>query len=401
MSIVVGFALAGIILVLGFIGNYLFRKTSVPDILVLIFLGMLIGPAFRIVEPSVLAPISELFASLALLIILFDGGLNLNLKKVLQDSPRASMMAFLGVFVSMALMIYDRAEVDGITHLVLGWDIMLGMLLGAILGGTSSSIVIPLVSRARADSKVSTVLSLESAFTDAIVVVLSLTIMQFLLSPATTGIDSAAVSIAGAFSIAIVFGIATGLVWLKMLKILKKEMYDDILTLAIVLLFYSVTEALGGNGAIFALVFGLVLGNGRRISKFFWIKDGIEAGNVMKKFESQMSFFVRTFFFVYLGLIFAVGDYTTIAYSLALTALLFAGTIKNKILEDNKFLMSVVMPRGLAAAVLAQIVINNSVPGTGAFQDMIILVIIFSVIISTVGVSVLERNNPKEKKKAA
>jgi len=396
MSIVLTFALAGIILILGFIGNYLFKKTSIPDILILVFLGFLIGPAFKIVDPVVLTPISQLFATLALIIILFDGGLNLELKKVLQDSPKAMMLAFLGVFISMAF-------TSLFANLVLGWDIMMGLLLGVIIGGTSSSIVIPLISRLNIDEKISTILSLESAFTDAIVVVLSLTILQFLMFPNAAGVYNFAGGIAGAFSIAIIIGLVIGIIWLKVLKIIRRETYDDILTLAVVLLFYAITETLGGNGAIFALTFGLVLGNGIRISRFIGIRKGIEASKVMRKFESQISFFIRTFFFVYLGLILAVSNFMAIFYSIVLIVILVFGryigviltSIKNTILEENKVLMSVVLPRGLAAAVLAQIVKSSNIPGTEIFPDIIILIIIYSVIISTLGVSIIGRKIKK------
>jgi cell volume regulation protein A len=396
MSVILSFALAGIVLILGFIGNYLFKKTSIPDILILIFLGFLIGPAFKIINPSIISPISELFASLALVIILFDGGLNLNLKKVLQDSPRASLLAFLGVIVSMSF-------VSLFTHFIFGWSLLTGLLLGAIIGGTSSSIVIPLISRISIEDKVSTILSLESAFTDAIVVVLSLTILQLMISPETAGLNIVVGSIAGAFSIAIVIGLISGIVWLKILRIIRKETYDDILTLAVVLLIYSITEALGGNGAIFALIFGLVLGNGIRISRALGFKKGIEASKVMRKFESQISFFVRTFFFVYLGLIFMVNNYIAVIYSLVLTVLLIMGrylsvvvaSIKDKILFSNKNLMTTVMPRGLAAAVLAQIIISSKISGTEIFPDIIILIIVFSVVISTVSVSLIGRKMKK------
>ena len=107
------------------------------------------------------------------------------------------------------------------------------------------------------------------------------------------------------------------------------------------------------------------------------------------------SFFIRSFFFVYLGLIFTVYNFEAIGYSLILMGILvFAryisvtiASIKDKILEPNNLLMTIVLPRGLAAAVLAQIVSTLNIPGLEMFSDIIILTIIYSVIISTIGVS--------------
>ena len=393
MSVVLTFALASIILILGFIGNYLFKRTSIPDILILIAVGFLIGPAFNVIDPSVLMPISEIFASLALLIILFDAGLNLNVKKVLQDSPKATILTFLGFFVSVVF-------VTAFTYFILRWDLLNGLLLGSVLGGISSSVVIPLISRLNVNEKVSTILSLESAFTDTLVIVFGLTILQFLTSPLSSGILDAGNKIAGAFSIAIVIGFVSGVLWLKVLKFVKKEIYDDILTLAIVLLLYSITETLGGNGAIFALSFGLVLGNGIRIFRVIGIKERVEASKVMKKFHSQMSFFIRTFFFVFIGLIFTVNSYLTVYFGIVITIILLAGrylavtlvSYKDKILECNKTIMSVVMGRGLAAAVLAEVIRTSGIIGSRVIADVVIVVIISSVVLSTVGVSVIGRN---------
>jgi len=392
MSVILTFALAGIILILGFIGNYLFKRTSVPDIILLVAVGFLLGPIFKVIDPTLLSPLSEIFASLALVIILFDGGLNLNIKKVLQDSPRATALTLLGFFLSMSFVTFY-------THFILQWEFLNGMLLGAIVGGISSSVVIPLITRVKVNDKISTILSLESAFTDALVVVFGLTILQFLISPVNGGLYDASNKIAGAFSIAIVIGLVFGVFWLKIMRFIKKEIYDDILTLAVVLLFYSITESLGGNGAIFALTFGLVLGNGIRVFRVLGIKERVEASKVMKKFQSQVSFFIRTFFFVFIGLIFAVNNYLAIFFGIVITLILFAAryvsvtavSFKDKILEDNRMLMTSIMGRGLAAAVLAEVVRASNIPGSEIFPDIIIVVIIASVVVSTLGVSIVGR----------
>lgn len=65
----------------------------------------------------------------------------------------------------------------------LKWDLLSSLLLGTIIGGTSSSIVIPMIRRANVSEKVYTTLFLESVFTDAFVVVLGITLLQILKTP--------------------------------------------------------------------------------------------------------------------------------------------------------------------------------------------------------------------------
>lgn len=149
MVFVLAFLLAGVILILGFLGDYLFRRTGIPDVLILLFLGFVLGPILNIIHPSDLSSITALFASLALLIILFDGGLHINLYKALQGSPRATLLAFSGMFISMVL-------TAAFAFFFLKWNFINGLLLGAIVGGSSSSIVMPLISRMRVHEKIST-----------------------------------------------------------------------------------------------------------------------------------------------------------------------------------------------------------------------------------------------------
>lgn len=400
MSVTLIFALAGIILVLGFFADYIFKKTGIPDILILILLGIEIGPVLKLIDSSVLDPISPIFSALALILILFDGGLNLDIKKVLRDSPRAIVLASLNIILSIIFVGYFGKW-------ILGWSLLNGFLLGAIIGGTSSSIVLPLLQGIVADEKIEITLSLESAFTDALVVVVGITLLQYLMLPVQTGgLGGIIEDITSAFSIAIVVGFVIGIIWLKFLRSVKigRKMYNDIITLAIVLLFYSIVEQVGGNGAIFALMFGLVLGNGIRISKVLGIRRGVEAGRFMRRFQAEVTFFIKTFFFVYLGLIFAVNSLITILYSLAIMILLLLGryisvrisSFNEKVLSSRKDLMLIMMPRGLSAAVLAQIVITSGIMGTELFPDIILLIIIYSVLISSFGIFMIKRRKPQQ-----
>ncbi len=391
---VLAFLLAGIILCLGFLGDYLFRRTNIPDVLILIFLGFLIGPIFKIIDPTVLAPITQLFASLALLIILFDSGLHLNLFKTLQDSPIAVLLAFLGEFISMILIAL-------FTMFMFNWDLTNGLLLGAIIGGTSSAIVIPLVSRMEINGKISRILSLESVFTDAIVVVVGITLLQLVTATQTENeLSMIASGIASQFSVGIVVGIILGIIWLRILRAIKGSLYDDVLTLGILLLFYSIVESLKGSGAIFALTFGLVLTNGRLIYKMLRMKKPAEASKIMKKFHSQISFLIRTFFFVYLGLIISFQNIYLIFYGVILTLILLFGrlltvliaSIKNPLLKENRKILTIIFPRGLAAAILAQMIVSSNAPNAILYPDLVITVIIGSVLISSIGSSLIKSN---------
>lgn len=399
MEFEIAFFLAGVILILGFLGDYFFRRFSLPDVLILIALGFFIGPVFNIIDASALAGIAPLFATLALIIILFDAGLNLKLLNTLHNSPRAMVLAFLGVGLSMAATM-------AFAYIFLGWDIVYGLLLGTIVGGTSSSIVIPMISRTKVHGKISSVLSLESVFTDAITVVVGIALLQLIQStPTGNEFSLIASGVVGQFSVGAMAGTLAGLIWLKVMNYIRGQL-DDILTLAFVFIMFAIVQFLGGNGAIFALVFGLVLGNGREIAGILNTKP-VEASLIMKKFQNQISFFIRTFFFVYIGLILSVGNLALLAYGIGITVLLLGArylavrisSFKDDMMKDHVKIMTTMMPRGLAAAILAQVVSTSGIPNASLYSDLVITVIIASVVIASAGSFVFRNNKQREEKK--
>jgi len=383
----------GILLIIGFLADYLFRKTSIPDIIILISLGYLIGPVFRIVEPSELAPATQIIATLALVVILFDGGLNLDFDKILSTAHRAIFLVLLGIGISMA-------ATTAFVYYLLDWELLNSLLLGAIISGTSPSIVMPLVNRAKVSNEVSSMLSLESALNGALVIIIALVVLEIM----TTGTTENGLSIAGQtigirFSLGLLLGAVAGIIWLWLLTLLEGEAYDDILTLAAVFVLYFIVESINGSGVIFALVFGLMLGNGVRVARVFRIKRTTETTEIMKKFHSQISFFIKTFFFIYLGLIITFNEPGLIIHCVALSILLLfsrylavlLSSLGSKTLLADRHLLTTMLPRGLSAAVLAQIVVTSGIPNASVYPDIIIVIILITVTISAIGIPIFTK----------
>jgi len=84
MSITGFFALLGGLLVLAFVANRLAQRTRVPDVVVLILVGTLLGPVFRLVDAARFENVTRGFGTLALLLILFEGGLELDVRETLR-----------------------------------------------------------------------------------------------------------------------------------------------------------------------------------------------------------------------------------------------------------------------------------------------------------------------------
>src|ERR1017187_2789547 len=84
MDVTLFFALLGGLLVLAFVANRLVRFTHVPDVIILMATGVLIGPVLHWVNPNIFRGITQGFGSLALILILFEGGLDLKLREILK-----------------------------------------------------------------------------------------------------------------------------------------------------------------------------------------------------------------------------------------------------------------------------------------------------------------------------
>lgn len=395
--------LAGSIIVIGFLSNYLFERTGFPDMLFLIFLGIIIGPLTGVVNSSSIMGLAPYLATLALVFILFDGGMAMNIYRVFSESPRATILAMLGFGMNVvATTLFMKFVV------IPEMPILYSVLFGTILGGSSSIVVISIASKIKLSEKCSTILSLESAVTDILCIVFSLTIIEIILKGPSLDVTTIAQSIASRFSTGIVLGAIFGVIWLSVLKRIVNAPYAYMLTLAIVLLAYSFTEFLGGSGSLCSLLFGIMLGNEKEIYRILRMERPtntvVDFG--LKRFESEIAFLLRTFFFVYIGLIVTSSNIATVFTGIILSLILLLTrfgavaivTIRCKDLIEERPIMSVILTRGLAAAVLATLPLQYSAAEgifppelSQAYVNLVVIVIITTAIIASIGIPLLRR----------
>ena len=110
MTVPVLFALVGLIILVGFLANLLFRITKIPSVLVLIAIGVVLGPVTGWIQHDSLLSIAPYFGAVALLVILFEGGLELEIDHVVRHAPRTA------IFLNGVSYVGDlgyRALVDG------------------------------------------------------------------------------------------------------------------------------------------------------------------------------------------------------------------------------------------------------------------------------------------------
>ncbi len=403
------FLTIGLIIVAGYLGMLFFKKTRVSEIILLLLIGLVIGPIANFYGIHAIGPLEiqlfegflPYFATFALMVILFEGGMQLNFFKMIKALPQSFAFTIMVFILSIGF-------TTGIL-IAFGFDLLFSILVGAIIGGTSSAVIIPLINSTSASEQTKTLLGLESALTDALCVIVAVAVAGLIAAHTVNLIDVGS-QIAAAFAIAAVFGAAAGFVWLKILTYLRGKPYEYLMTLAFLFLLYSVTQTIRGNGAIAALVFGIILGNSEEITSMLKLTRRSIDSNI-KSFQTEISFVTRTFFFVYLGMLFKLEYLNTQVITLTIfiifgiliarfTATKVFSKFKTEFAKDENLIITS-SARGLAAAVLASIPVTMSLGITKVVTDEVMaiafLIILLTNIITTIGVFITERGKPMEK----
>ena len=391
-EVITVFAVIAGLVFLGFISELIFKKTRIPDVLLLIGAGMLIGHVFGWVQVEDFGFGARLFTTFALVFILFQGSLNIQFKKLFESLSRATLLTLLSFVLTFLI-------VSAIALFSLKLPFMTSILLGAILGGTSSAVVIPLVQNLTIKKRYGLVLTIESAISDVLCIVGAITIIAIIKTGEVSG-SSVFRSILTSFSLALVIGLIAGFIWIIVLSKSKLLMESYMVTVAIVMGLYAFVESpfVGASGAIAALTFGLVLGNSKGIrNALLKVKNGngeephakSSLSHSARGFYREISFFVKVFFFVYLGILIDLSQPMIFGYALIFTAGMliirpFVVTLSfwgENVDVKSRAIMESLIPKGLAAAVLAQIAVQEAIPGADMVLSLVLAIILVSILL--------------------
>lgn len=384
---------AGVTIFLGVAGESFFKRTGIPDIAFLMVLGVIIGPVLGIIQAEVVIEIVPYFAALALIIIMFDGGLNLDIKQMMKTAHFALVLAILG-FVSSMIIVAIFA------HYGLGWEWLDSILLSSIVGGSSSIIVFGLVRTIHVSEETKSMLGFESALTDILSTIVAFIMFEAILS-GYFSFELLGVTFGRAVAVGLLLGLGVGIPWMYVTTKLSNAQHSYMLTLGILFVLFFLARSFGESGALTALVFGLMLGNRYRLSRYLKFKlPDISQNDTM---HNQLTFLVRSFFFVFVGLLASFGQIEYVIFGIIATISIYFGRIIiTKISLTKKFSLldrkvtTVMIPRGLAAAVLATFPLTLGLPNAEAYPQIVFFIIMASVIITTIGLGQAKKIPPPD-----
>jgi cell volume regulation protein A len=386
--------LAGaVIIFLGVAGEAFFRKTGIPDIAFLMILGVIIGPILGIIPTSTVVEIVPYFAAVALILIMFDGGLNLDIRNVVKTAHYALLLSILGFLISVI-------SVTLVALYGLEWGLIESVLLGVMVGGSSSIIVFGLVRRLPISDQTKSMLALESAITDILVTVIAFVLIEMLVSGAFD-LNLALESFAKSIGVGLLLGFAIGMPWAYVTTKFQNAQHSYMLTIGILFVIFFAEKSLGGTGALAPLIFGLMLGNKQILSRY--LKFKLPEISLDDPTHNQLTFLVRSFFFVFVGLLATLGQIQFIFFGVIGGILLYATRIpivsislRKKFTKfDNRVTMAMI-PRGLAAAVMATIPLTVGLQNAEYYPQIVFVIILTSVIITTIALTKAKSYIPKD-----
>lgn len=363
----------GGIMFVGFIASELFETTKVPDSIILILIGLLLKSQ-GLVDPAMLQPLTPIVASIAISLILFESGMSINLGELASSLSGAFNLANISF-------ILNSLAIGGLTFLFLGWDPLTSLLVGFMLGGTSAAVVIP-IARKILPPDVSPVVEIESTITNVYNFVFAMSVANIIEST-QVGPNYALNSLLSYFSIGVFMGIIVGFLWINLAKKLWKKHFSYMISLSMLFILYGFTEFAGGSGAVAGLVFGLVLGNNKEIAEI--IKTPAIGTRGFLKFSQEMAFLIRTYFFLFMGIVLTV-PYDMLLWSLAASVavaafIMRAATAK---LLGLPIEIALLIPRGLSEVVIASLVLGMDLTHSEGIMTIAGLVIIVTNLLPSI-----------------
>jgi potassium/hydrogen antiporter len=287
------FIVVAVLLLISVLASKISDRFGIPALLFFLLAGMLAGsegPGGIYFDNFALA---QAVGVIALVFILFSGGLDTQWARVRPVLWQGGLLGTAGVLIG--------AVVAGLfAHFVLGLPVLVGLLLASICASTDAAAVFAAVRSGgfRLRGALAPLLELESGGNDPMAIFLTIGCIQLITEPATSPLDLVSrffVQMSLGLLIGATLGRATAL-FLNRLRLGYDGLYP-VITVAMVLLVYGATEALGGNGFLAAYVAGIMLGNQHFIHK-----------RSLMQFHDGLAWLMQIVMFLALGLLVFPGE---------------------------------------------------------------------------------------------
>lgn len=367
---------ASILILISIFSSKLSLKFGVPTLLIFLGLGMIIGSDGLNVIYFNDYNMAQEVGIVALIYILFDGGINTHWRKVKHVLGPSIVLATAGVLVT-AIVVGFAAS------FILEISLAEGMLLGAIVSSTDAAAVFSIMRTKAVGLKhqLKELIEFESATNDPMAIFLTIGIIEFLITPDMAW-GSLLLMFVMQMSLGLIAGYLLGRVfsWMINHANLDSEGLYSVMALSFAPLIYSLTDLLGGSGFLAVYIAGLVMGN-----TIFVFKKSLVS------FFDGVGWLMQICVFVVLGLLVfpsRIGEIalealliTIVLILLARPVSVFLGTMFTKLHTRAKLMVSWVGLRGAVPIIMATFPLVYGIQLAETFFTIVFFIVVISVII--------------------
>jgi len=364
----------------GMTGQTLAYHMRLPGIVVLLVFGVLLGPdVANVVQPQLLGEGLPALVGFAVAIILFEGGMNLDIRRIRSEEGPIRRLITIGAFVSLIVGML-------LAMLVMGWEWQRSLLFGTLVIVTGPTVVTPLLRRLNVVKSVSTVLEAEGVLIDAVGAITAAVALEIVVSPTGTEVALAIPQIFGRLLFGTLAGVGGGLIIGFALRFrgLIPEGYETVFTLGFAVAVFEASNSVVHESGIAAVtVAGLVVGNFH-----------VHAHHHIHEFKEQLTVMLIGMLFVLLVADVRVDDVIALGIPGAVVAIgsivlvrplsVAASTWRTRLTGKERAFIGWIGPRGIVAAAVASLfgfeLENAGIEGGTALRSLVFLVIAVTVV---------------------
>ncbi len=378
--------MVGIVIILGILAQYNFKKTKIPDVLILISAGALfshLGLTEGIKESTDQITFLIIFS---LIYVVFYGALPIKLR-ALFSTMKYAFASSLFNFILITLLL------GTVSHYLLGFRWLLALPLGALFCVLDGTIINSILETIKLSPKAEAQIQTESAIIDILVIVGILSILNF----STMAFNEITQSLTSYLFLSFGIGIIFAIIWAFALKHVGDYSSAPIATMAVLVTLYAFAEYVEANGVITVFFFSIMLGNAGLWSKLLYKeqKEGVGLLELeTKHFFKDISFLIRTFLFVYLGILVDFSQWIYLIYGLCffltaytLRALVVRRLINHDLEEKDEHFLEAMCAKGLTPTVMLAVIQTDP-----AFTNIVIGGIFSSILITSTLIFLIDKN---------
>jgi NhaP-type Na+/H+ or K+/H+ antiporter len=357
------------------LGNHL----KLPGIVVLLAAGVALGPdAANVIRPAELGSAGTAIIGFAVAIILFEGGMRLEIDRMRKQAKVIRRLVFGGAVLTAVGASIACFE-------VMHWDARRSILFGTLVMVTGPTVVGPLVRRIRLAPSIATILEAEGVFIDVVGATIAVMTLEVALSPTTGTLGEAILHVARRLGVGVAIGAAGGLAiaaLLRVPRIIPRGMEKAFAFAAAVTLYELAHGVVSDSGLAAAMTAGLVVGNMR-----------VHRMNELAEFKEQLTTLLVGTLFILLAADVRIADVMQLGKpALIVVALLmfvvrplevFACTFHAGMGWRERLYMSWIAPRGIVAAAVASLFAEHlreaGIPGGTQMRALVFMVIAVTV----------------------